>query len=185
MFNVLPENLKQIIRTEYKQRFWIVSSVLVLGVELCAILFLAPSLVVSTYKEKDLLSTIAVVSSSAAPSITLPVSSDENKSRNLSIPETNQLLKIIDTELKYPKNSPYLDSILSLKMEGITIDQFSYTSTDSTHAEISLSGRSSTRESLASFVKSLKASKRFSSVDLPVSNLAKDKNIDFSISIKI
>jgi hypothetical protein len=41
------------------------------------------------------------------------------------------------------------------------------------------------RESIVAFTDNLKKIDSFSKVDLPISNLAKDKNIDFSISINI
>jgi hypothetical protein len=49
---------------------------------------------------------------------------------------------------------------------------------------MAVSGKAVSRDALLSFSKALKSNHRFESVDLPVSNLAKSKDIEFSISIK-
>lgn len=48
---------------------------------------------------------------------------------------------------------------------------------------ISISGKAATRDALVSFSKSLQGEPSFGSVNLPVSSLAKSKDIPFSISI--
>lgn len=49
---------------------------------------------------------------------------------------------------------------------------------------VSLSGQASTREALVDFSKKLETVPSFSGVDLPVSSLAKSRNILFNISLK-
>ena len=87
--------------------------------------------------------------------------------------------------MEYPKAIPFIGVILSKKTPAISINQFGYTSLGKNTATMSIGGISQTRESLVSFVKSLNESGIFESVDSPISNFTKEKNIDFLITLAI
>jgi hypothetical protein len=74
-----------------------------------------------------------------------------------------------------------IERVISRRTAGIVISGLSFRRGDS--GAISLSGVAATREGLVSFVKSLEAEPAFSNVVLPVSALAKGKDISFSISL--
>jgi hypothetical protein len=50
---------------------------------------------------------------------------------------------------------------------------------------INLRGNSATRGSLSSFSKSLQTISEFKSVDVPLSSYTKDKDLSFSVDIKV
>lgn len=177
MFNLLPENLRKKIITEYKLRLVIVIILSVIIVQMSFLVFLFPSWLISYYKEKD--SSIRNEEINQFLS-TLDISSTTSYIRSL-----NTTLNIVNETLEYPKLVPVLDSILAKRTSNIRFKGINYSVNSSDSAVITLSGIGSTRESLVSFTKSLEQIESFKKVDLPISNLAKDKNIDFSISINI
>ncbi len=177
MFNVLPENIKQKIKSEYKLRRATVVFSLILALEISSLVLLFPSWLVSFYKEKDALAEQSAIISSSLAMSTQGVAS--------KITETNTTLYTIDGLLSYPRLYPIVSTVISKKNSGIHLTQFSFTPTSATAASITLSGIASDRQTLVSFGKSLSDSGYFDTVDLPVSNLAADTNIDFSINLAI
>ncbi len=69
------------------------------------------------------------------------------------------------------------------KNSAIRIDDLFYTARGKDEIKITVRGTARDRESLIEFEKKLESQKSFSSVDLPISNLAKEKDIDFTIGI--
>ena len=176
MFNLLTDSLKEKIKLEYNLRRLIVAFIFILFIQSAFLVFFFPSWLTSLYKENSLISKTGGESptsfSNAGPTVS-------------NIVSMNSKLGLINTILAYPEVTPFLDGIISNKTSAIKIIEFVYTSDGKTTGVISLQGISTTRESLVSFVKSLEKSGLFKSVDLPISNFAKNKNIDFSISITI
>ncbi len=68
--------------------------------------------------------------------------------------------------------------------QGVSISGFLYERSrdlKTDKSDISIGGNSATRESLNEFVHRLRDDTRFSVVDLPISDLVKDKNLTFTI----
>lgn len=177
MFNDLPENLKKEVRSQYYIRLCIVAGLLLLLVHIVSMFFIFPSWILSTVKKQELESTLFALTESEK--------TVHDASTSESISSTNKILRTLNTTFQYPHTFPFFNTILSFKKPGIQLSKFSYSSKSATDAAISLEGIASTREILVSFVKDLKSSGAFTAVDLPVSNLAKDTNIDFLINITI
>lgn len=176
MFNLLPNIFKDEIKSEYKLRKWVVILCFVLFLQLS---FLAIALSVWTIfldKEKEVVNQISIESQ-------VLVSQNSNEIIDV-INSTNKKVKIFNDSMYYMEILPVYNSIIAQKNSGISLREFNYLN-GANETSIMLRGVSSTRESLVSFVKNLEDSKKFGKVDLPVSNLAKQKNIDFSLEIKI
>ncbi len=177
MFNLLKDSLKAKIKTEYNLRRVIVGLVFILFLQVIFLIFLFPSWLISVYKENDYVSRTEETKHSELSTNTQPIVSN--------ITSINTKLKSINSGLIYPAVEPLLRAVVVNKSASIHVGRFSYTSSGPTTSDVTLSGVSATRESLVDFVKSLQSSGLFKSVDLPISNLAKDKDIDFSINITI
>ena len=82
-----------------------------------------------------------------------------------------------------------LSVIIEAKPQGVTIGSVSFTRGESSNGQIGarmfISGIAPTRKSLIDFSKSLNDTKAFASVDVPVSNLTKEKNVPFSVTLFI
>ena len=99
--------------------------------------------------------------------------------------ETNALIDHLDTvgaELFYSELLHELDNVAR---DHADISSFEFVTLDGEIETIVLSGIASTRTSLANFRDSLEAHPRFHSIDLPISNLAKESDIVFSISVSL
>jgi hypothetical protein len=117
------------------------------------------------------------------------------KNKNL-VSETLNLPGQIDSRLKFFQsnlaNLSAIDvfyKITNITPDGVKLNSVSF-SRDQGYKEkngtlILISGTAITREALVSFSALLKKTEAFSMVDVPVSNLTKDKNLPFSINIFI
>ncbi len=177
MFNLLPENLRNAVVKEYHLRLTIVVMVYVILIQVSFLIFLFPSWLVSFYKEKDF--------SSQSDELNKSLSTLDISSTTSFIKSFNTKIGIINDSLEYPKFVPILDDVLAKKTGTIRITGMYYTVNSINSGTLTLEGIGDTRESLVSFSDSLKTIGYFKKVDLPISNLAKDKNIDFTISINI
>lgn len=177
MFNLLPENLKEKIKKEYKLRLTIIAILFVIIAQLTFLIFLLPSWLNSYYKQKEY--------SGRKNEVSNFLSSLDISSTTAYIKSTNSILTIINDSLDYPKMSPVVMDILSKKKSSIKIGGIFYSVNSGNSATLSINGLASNREALVSFSDSLKEIEYFKKVDLPISNLAKDKNIDFSINVNI
>lgn len=175
MFNLLPDSLKWEIIKEYRLRLSIVVLIFVVFIELSFAVFMLPSIVISYYKEKEVELRIDVLEKSFGESNTSLIRS--------TIKSLNNDLNTIDKTLQYSETIPLIDIILSKKTNNIHITDISYTSSGTSTTNILIQGVSLTRDSLVNFKKSLEGSEKFKTIDLPISNLAKDKDIKFSMTM--
>lgn len=83
----------------------------------------------------------------------------------------------------------YFSKIANLLPADVWVDSFSFLKNQKYKGKegllILLSGKAANRDSLVLFLNTLRESKLFSEVDIPVSVLAKEKNLPFNISIFI
>lgn len=177
MFNLLPDILKEEFKAEYKKRWLIVVLVFVIFLQISFLAFLFPTWALSLSKERELASSVYDINQS---------SSSKDVTRIASIiADTNTKLNIINTSMEYPEVLPLINTIISNKIPTIHINEMFYRFIDKSDTTISIGGVSDTREALVAFVKKLESSETFDAVDLPVSHFAKDKNIGFSLTLKV
>lgn len=177
MFNLIPENLKKEIKKEYSLRRFIVILIFTFFVQTTFLIFIFPTWLISFYKEQE---------------VTLKQDQMNQHLSNLNIASTteqikliNNKLSILDKKLEYPRIIPHINAILLNKTDSIYITDISYVTKDAKNSSITLQGKSKTRDTLTIFVRSLQSSGKFKSVDLPISNFTKDKDLVFSINIII
>ena len=76
-----------------------------------------------------------------------------------------------------------MEQLESLAGAGITITQFNFERKDNKLGPIKISGIAASRADLTSFDDSIEAHASFSEAELPISNLAKDSNINYQITV--
>lgn len=79
--------------------------------------------------------------------------------------------------------SIFIEELDKISSENITLTQFGFARENGELKQISLTGHANTRVGLSNFRDELAAHELFASVDLPISNLAKDKDITFSMKL--
>ncbi len=179
-YTLLPEREIRILKREYQARLFI----FVLFFMSCAILVgvvsLIPAYVTSYSQEKYALAQLAALQKSR-----------EEKGNSAIVKELQQSNQLV-LKLKEHKDSIIFSSIIThiinYKVLGLTINSFEITSVGpeaSSTAQVVLQGKASTRESLIKFKNTLEADPLISKVELPVSDLAKSKDISYSLRISV
>lgn len=77
----------------------------------------------------------------------------------------------------------YVQDIEALANESITVDSYQFSKDNGTLTEVIISGTAANRSSLLDLSDALESDSRFASAEIPLSNLAKDSDIPFMITI--
>lgn len=103
------------------------------------------------------------------------------------IADTNNKISIFTLEEPDFQFSTLLTLLNDITPSGISITDISLIMSDvnKKNIQLELTGNANTRDSLVRFVDVLKAQDNFESVELPISGLVKDKNIDFNMSFVV
>lgn len=177
MFNLIPDTVKEKILKDYKERrigVWLFSILIVTG---STLFFLLPTFVHVFFEEKNMQADAELVKNS------LQIKKADDVVG--TIKETNEQLRALSL-IKNPI-SP-VDTIrkaVEVKNAAIHVTEIEYRESPEGAGTLLLKGIALKRESLQEFVTKLQAVSGFSEVVLPVSNFAKDKDIEFAISITL
>ena len=79
--------------------------------------------------------------------------------------------------------SEYMDTLDSLATAGVSISNFSFKKNDGVLEEILITGTAADRKSLTQFKDVISENESFANAELPISNLAQDLDIRFSITV--
>jgi hypothetical protein len=173
MFNLLPENEKKKIKKEYLFRFFAIALSFFLATAVIASVFLLPSYVFSLVKEHS-----------------VTVKNDELR-RSIATNDSEAMTRTVSDirgkiNMFKPTQSLYvyelIGQIISLRPQSVTLSSLDIVrNTD--EFLISIRGNAGTRDDLLVFQNKLETNKNIRKVELPVSDLLREKNIDFSIKI--
>lgn len=178
--NLLPNKEKEDLKKGLKLRSLILTSFLLAASFLIGFVMLLPSYFLALGNF-----------SKVTPENYLSRAKNENSAENiLNLPQE------IDSKLKFLQlnndSKSAVDSIFQIIKylpAGVELDSISFTRNESYKDKkgivILISGIALDRDALVSFSTLLKESKLFSSVDVPVSNLTREKNLPFSMNIFI
>jgi hypothetical protein len=78
-----------------------------------------------------------------------------------------------------------IETIDTLSGSGVTVRTFNFSREEGSVKQVEIAGSAITREALASFKEDLERSPLFETALVPISNLARDVDLPFSISITI
>lgn len=175
MINLIPSNAKKSITLEYWIRvctawFFLWSTALLFGVVALIPAFLLINIQVSVFESS---AKIAQESVESYAQVT--------KSLETS---TSQAKLIVDAR-SVPVINDYISLFESLQGPSIELTKITINRSDKGIEPVSLAGTAFDRESLAAFRDRLLADPAVTAVDLPISNLAKDKDIQFTLTVTI
>ncbi|HEY4494767.1 MAG TPA: hypothetical protein VJC02_01545 [Candidatus Paceibacterota bacterium] len=178
-YTLLPENEMKSLRHEYRIRLIILALFFICSIVVVGILILIPSYVISDVQEKGALNRVKELKSSQEASGVAEIE------KNLALVE-NITKRIIanDNNISY---SSLIEDVISHKTKEVKINSFSVSKATgtSTPVEIIVQGKASTRDSLVIFKNNIESDKQFSKVELPVSDLAKSKDIGFALRLTV
>lgn len=173
-YNVLPLEVKEKLRREYRKRLITVSlfgaaTVLVIGA-----VSLLPALITLAGKEQAL-----VVREGALNKLKKAQSGDTTLKALSDTKEKIQALGEVD--IRY-KPSDLIRRVLEQKTSGISILNVLYGAQGDGHV-LTVTGSASTRADLVSFREALQKTEPFQRVDVPIGELAKSTNISFTLTL--
>jgi len=103
---------------------------------------------------------------------------------NATIEEANALAQMLNVTEQDPSFSDLIAELEQVTATGVTLTNITLTKSGAELPNISIVGVADTRASLANLKDAILSSKYFSDAKIPLSNFAKEKDIDFSITIK-
>ena len=180
MLNLLPDEAQRQLRKEYRRRFIVLS-----------LLFLSFAVVIGS---------IALLPYAFSygfdylhyrneTPVEAPKPSEEDMQATSVLQDFQDILSVLDPKnIKGTTTTPFselLRLVISEKPPEVLLSSFSLTVESKTRGRFVISGLARERESLVAFSKNLSEHKLFSSVDLPISNLSRKEDIDFSITLTI
>lgn len=174
MLNLLPKDHSDSVRREYLRRMAIVV--------LVGLFFVDIFLLVAIFPTYTSLNMRKQIEEQGLKSI-----KESSKTKDTDLILGN--IKDLETRLKTASivsgdlPTDYIDKILSLRGAGIYIQSISYVKKSNTQKDIAIEATASSRANLIDFSKKLKASSWATSSDIPLSNLASDKNIKFFVTL--
>ncbi len=179
-YTLLPEIERRLLKREYRIRLFIFFLFFISCAILIGVFSLIPAYILSFSQEKDILKSLEYL--------------QKNRKENgmeviiKELKESDDIIKKLNENNKENIFSQIIYKIISHKNSGIYISSFQFPIPDnestSTQTAI-IQGRASSRESLISFKGRLESDTSISKVELPVSDLAKSKDISFSVRVSI
>lgn len=174
MFNLLPQEYQRNLKKEYSRRRVTLILIVFFFIGLAGMLTLFPSYLLSLQKEKE----ISVEDINIEKTLRADVAG-LNKQIN-SIKEDTALVLGREAQSQIYL---LLAQILENRSSGIVIKSLSYKKQNDDLVSIAVVGVANTRDGLLSFTKELETLEIFEHVNVPVSNFAKEKNIEFSLDL--
>jgi hypothetical protein len=175
MTNLIPPSAKKAIKREYWVRVLTVWFLLCAGALLLGIFVLVPSYVLIS-------SQVAVYSQSAQQAAEKVVTYDNV---SVGLVRASEQAAIIFEGKDTIALSQYVQRLTSLQNQNVRLTDVTINKTKNVVDPIQLAGEASSRQALAAFRDRLLAEPYITAVDLPLSNLAQDRDIIFSLTVSI
>ena len=175
MFDFLPKDFETKAKSIYRGRLISLYTFAMSGIFLMSLLLLLPSQMLAILKKEGLSEELSALQKSLAIKGNNTVEDFVSVSKKKIELTNNKESERLFTDI--------LIDFLSHKVDGVSITSISFERVG-TENTIAVSGKALSRDALLSFSKALKSNHRFENVDLPVSNLAKSRDIEFSLNVK-
>lgn len=176
MINLLPQERKKKLEREYLFRVGITYLLFLIAALIIGAIALLPTYFFAHAKESVVYKQVDELKATTQSNETSQVKADL-----LSVKERLSALAQGEDRTSFYH---VIDTLASHTNTAISFSNISYTrGAGNTPTSLSLGGTAATREALTSFTQALKDDELFDSVVLPVSSLAKDKDIEFHIDI--
>lgn len=176
MFNLLTEEEKNNLSSEYKARRWSVFFILVFVLGLISFFLLAPTYVTVYFEKQNLVS---------------KMEESKREAENLVDPEIFEQLKQISvlTEALAPHTEDassveLIEMLIKRKPENVGITSFAIKKTeDGRVLKMSLAGQVLNRDVLLEFSDELKKEEWIDEVNIPLESFVRDEDLNFSLQI--
>jgi hypothetical protein len=173
MINLIPPVVKKAVVKEYWIRVFSVGLFMLSVVSLIVMLFALPVYVLVS-------SQVEVYAESAARASEKIAEYDFSAG---SLAKANQMAQKIFELRHYDSFADAVAQIEEVRGSNVVINGYEFSRKDQNLTPVLVSGEASTRQALSDFREALLKQKNIEDVILPISNLAKDRDIQFSLSV--
>lgn len=175
MFNFLPIEYKKRAKREYKFRLWTIIFILFSIVSLASCALAIPAYIAARNHYEQALSEETQASKA--------IESDNAGSAANVVQEVSSYIAAAQSLTPLSADT-IVEPIVSSRPSGVIVTSISISSV-SQAIVATVAGVAGTRDELIAFQKALQGIAQFQSVDLPVSYLAQDTNINYSIAVTL
>jgi len=176
MYKLLPEEQKKIVAQEYGIRRAVVMLAASILVMLLGTAGLFPSYMLSGARRQEVLERTRIMGD-VAPK-------EDEAALQEWLSGFNAKLQTLTAFAETAEPTRLIDKVLEEKVAGIRLTGFVWTFAKN-KATLAVSGTARDRQALIALEDSLNASGQFGSVSLPLSNLARDKDIEFQVNLTL
>ncbi len=177
MANLLPKKERNFFKYEYRFRLFSVILLFFIATSMLGMVFLLPSYFVSSLKEESIVRQFGLLKKT----IELREEGASVESLLIAKQKINELV-IVDKQVS---NIKILQAIMDSMDDNVSVDVFYYTKGSEKKGKMRIAGIAESRAAFISFSDRLKKENSFNMVDFPVSSLAKDSDIPFSLILNI
>lgn len=178
MINLLPNENKIANKKNYLTRLFVVIGAFSFIIIIISFILFLPVFFSLFFEGRDLASQLDFMKKSDVLAETESIHSDlKELNSKLSLYEKNKSEAVVLSAL--------IEKIVYLKTGGIKINNFEYKKDKNKGGSITIDGKSDSRSSLISFKKKMEDDGAFNNISSPLSNLLKDADITFNITIEL
>lgn len=173
MYKLLTEEEKKIVSREYKLRRTAVILSAIILVSIVQLAGLFPSRVLSNSREREVNERLTLLNNMEF--------TEEERSLFSWMNNFNLRLKVLSPHLDTDRPSGLIEGVIEARTNGIRIIGFDWLREDNVEA-LTITGVASDRQTLTLFERSIEDA-GLGDATLPVSNLANDRNITFTLKL--
>jgi len=178
MINLIPDSEKKRLKKEYYIRLTTVALGLFFVVSTLGALLLVPSFIVLRVSSNELSAELAQLEAS--------IETAGGGDTQEFVEETNRKSALIAAFKKREPTSLLLQSIIQAKTNEVHIRSITFTEKrNGKPATVSIRGTADSRTTLVAFTKELESDSRFGEVNLPLKDLASNRDIPFGLTIEV
>lgn len=174
--NLLPIKDARRVRNEHRRRVAVICMLLLMVSAVVATLFIIPSFIV-------VWSGASGFDNQLEATKTL-VDLQRKQGGGSEVVELSERSALLEKSLSRRTATSILEDVAPRIPEGVSVRQFAY-SLGEKEITVSILGTATTRAALIAFGDALRQSPLFSRVDVPVSSLAKNEDIDFTLTLSL
>ncbi|MDQ5893637.1 MAG: hypothetical protein QG640_649 [Patescibacteria group bacterium] len=179
-YTLLPDKEIKSLKKEYRTRLFIVAAFFISCGILVGIGSLIPAYIFSYTQEKEALRSLQTLQENR-----------KERGTDVVITDLASAQVLMDELKKHQDNTEFsqiISEIILRKPTQVSVNSFQLglsKETASSSLDVIVQGKALTRDSLVNFKKSLEQNPLISKIDLPISDLAKSKDISFTLKLII
>ena len=175
MINLLLPDDRKIVRAAYRHRLFVVGGLLTSGLTLIVLIIFSSFTFILSLRRDEVLGQTTLARQQFA--------SDELDAAQKSINEINASLKTFEAPATNEAVTAVYKRLIDKRVPGIQLTHLQFLAEDGARVEID--GKSPTRDDLLAFLEALRVDSYFQSVESPVKNIIRDRNIDFHLTVML